>query len=92
MAAEPQHRLADGASGHAPVAAGVSAARDTYPGIAVFQAHDVEASEVEGVSELLEGQASLSKDQEGDDFFVAIARAAKGKHSMGRVWTGSTRR
>ena len=60
---------------------------DAYPGIAVFQAHDVEASEVEGVSDLLEGQASLSKDQKSDAFFVAIAKYAKEKHPMERVWT-----
>ena len=56
-----------------------------YEGIALFQAHDVEASEVDGVAEVLDGTRTISgKD---DAFFAEIAKAASGKHPTERVWT-----
>jgi hypothetical protein len=58
-----------------------------HHGIALFQAHDVEASEVDGVADLLDGKRTLSPDEKGDAFFAEIARAANAKHPTERVWT-----
>ena len=58
-----------------------------YPGIAFFQAHDVGADPVDGVEHIFESGGKLSEHQREEEFYVAVAKAVKGKHPMERVWT-----